>query len=94
MHVKNKHTYQTIKSKTQQLDKKTKLSHERSIVESLFCRTRAASWQSSSQIRVIRLDVGGKDKKFLSFIQTKEEKTESSLSIKVTKKPNGLRDSG
>jgi len=33
MHVKNKHTYQTIKSKTQQLDKKTKLSHERSIVD-------------------------------------------------------------
>jgi hypothetical protein len=37
--------------------------------------------------------VGGKDKKFLSFIKTKEGKRELPSSIKVTKKPNGLRDS-
>jgi hypothetical protein len=37
------------------------------------CRICAASWWSSSYIRIVRNNMGGKNKKFLSFISKKRE---------------------
>jgi hypothetical protein len=44
----------------------------RSLVESLFYRTYAASRRSSIQIRIVKNDVGGKDREFLTFLSIKE----------------------